>query len=90
MYDDWKRPADPIPPRGLRLPSRFKPSTQSTLLDYMQSWWDLHPQWEYKLWDRQQIMLLLHSKYPQYLGTWDALPKDIERVDFIRCAADWA
>lgn len=59
LYDDWHHPKEWTPPKDLQI-SFLKPGT----LDCMQSWVDLNPGWQYKLWDRSDVDELL-KKYPQ-------------------------
>lgn len=59
LYDDWHHPKEWTPPKDLQI-SFLKPGT----LDCMQSWVDLNPGWQYKLWDRTDVDELL-KKYPQ-------------------------
>jgi hypothetical protein len=81
MYDSWTRPRSWAAPKDLDLPF-----LSSEVRACMQSWVDMNPGWQYRVWDRQDVEVLLREQYPQYLTAWATLPKDVERSDFARWA----
>jgi mannosyltransferase OCH1-like enzyme len=44
----------------------------------------LHPDWTYKLWTDEDNLAFVKSEYPEFLDTFQKLPKNIMRVDVIR------
>lgn len=52
----------------------------------MQTWDDVNPGWEHRLWGGADIEALLRERYPQYLPTWAALSRPVERADMARSA----
>ena len=55
------------------IPERWK--------DYQASWQREHPGWAYRLWTDQANRELIATRYPWFLSTYDAFPRDIQRVD---------
>ena len=55
------------------IPDEWKP--------YQHSWRHAHPGWEYKLWTDEANRRLVADRYPWFLPTYDAFPRDIQRVD---------
>ena len=49
-----------------------------------QTWKDLHPDWQYILWDDAAMEDFLRSNYAQYADTYHAYPYDAQRWDAIR------
>lgn len=50
-----------------------------------QTWRDLHPAWEYRLWTDADNRALLAEHYAWFLPVYDAYPENIQRVDAARC-----
>lgn len=55
-----------------------------TLQVFSQTWRDLLPGWEYKLWTDEMNREFVRSNYPAFLKKFDTYPKDIQRADAIR------
>jgi hypothetical protein len=49
--------------------------------DWIQSWRDLNPNWDYKLWTDFDIHEFVKSEFPQFYPIWCAYPRAIMRVD---------
>jgi mannosyltransferase OCH1-like enzyme len=49
--------------------------------DFQQSWRDAHPGWAYKLWTDADNRRLIAERYVWFLSTYDAFPREIQRVD---------
>ncbi len=54
------------------------------LLEMSKSWINLHPDWIYRLWDKDQIYSFLNENYSKYVLFYNSLPFDAQRWDFIR------
>ncbi|CAE6484122.1 unnamed protein product [Rhizoctonia solani] len=75
---------------GQRVSARFihqswkthdlKPST----VPLADSWRLSYPGWEYVLWDDADNKELVRVLYPRLLATYEALPREIYRADFVR------
>ncbi|KAJ1309482.1 hypothetical protein OPQ81_006257 [Rhizoctonia solani] len=48
------------------------------------SWRLAYPEWDYVLWDDADNKELVRVLYPQLLTTYEALPREIYRADFVR------
>ena len=55
------------------IPDAWKP--------YQQSWLQAHQDWRYVLWTDAANRALIAERYPAFLPTYDAFPRDIQRVD---------
>jgi hypothetical protein len=44
----------------------------------------LHPEWQYKLWGKEEARDFIKKHVPQYLDTYDDLPYNIQRCDLFR------
>ena len=55
------------------VPDRWRP--------YQASWRRAHPDWEYRLWTDAANRDLIARLYPWFLPTYDAFPREIQRVD---------
>ena len=51
---------------------------------YVQSWKDLNPGWEYRLWTDVDCRNLIESHYGWFLSQYDSYPKNIQRADAAR------
>ena len=49
-----------------------------------QTWRDVMPGWEYKLWTNEMNREFVRTYYPEFLEKFDAYPKNIQRADAIR------
>jgi mannosyltransferase OCH1-like enzyme len=49
-----------------------------------QTWRDMLPGWEYKLWTDEMNHEFVRTHYPEFLENYDAYPKNIQRADAIR------
>ena len=47
-------------------------------------WKELHPHYEYKLWDEHSISRFLKKHYPDYFEPWSSLDKMIKKCDCAR------
>ena len=47
-------------------------------------WQQHHPHWEYRLWNRAEVLELLDSHFPDYRELWDSLPYLVAKVDMAR------
>lgn len=45
---------------------------------------ELHPEWEYKLWNEDDNLALVKSHFPDFFETYIGLPRNIMRADMIR------
>lgn len=48
------------------------------------TWKELHPDWEYKLWTDEMNRELIRGHYPEFLERYDGYPRNIQRVDAFR------
>ena len=51
---------------------------------WQQSWFDANPGWKYMFWTDLDNRQLVADFYPDLLYTYDILPKNISRADFVR------
>jgi len=51
---------------------------------WQKTWQDNHPTWTYRLWSDDENRELVRLHYPHLLEFYDAIPKPIMRVDFVR------
>ena len=51
---------------------------------YSQSWRDMLPGWEYRLWTDEMNREFVRAHYPDFLRKYDDYPKNIQRADAIR------
>jgi len=49
-----------------------------------QSWKRNYPDWEYRLWNDDDALNLVKTKYPEHLWWYIAMPENIQRVDAAR------
>jgi Mannosyltransferase OCH1 and related enzymes len=56
----------------------------ANLLAIAETWKEKHPDWEYRLWNRQMINDFLESKCPDFLEYYRSYPFDVQRWDAIR------
>jgi mannosyltransferase OCH1-like enzyme len=49
--------------------------------EYQASWRRAHPGWEYRLWTDRDSRELIATRHPWFLPTYDAFPRQIQRVD---------
>ena len=54
---------------------------------YMNSWRQLNPNWDYKLYDDDDCRVFIEEFHPDALHTYDLLPKPVEKADFFRYLA---
>lgn len=47
----------------------------------------LHPGWEYRFFDDEEIRRFVAAEFPQYQQAFDAFPRPIQRIDFFRYLA---
>ena len=52
--------------------------------EWIDSWTQLNPNWEYKMWTDEDIRNLIESKFPWFLKRFDEYPKNIQRADAFR------
>lgn len=52
--------------------------------EWIESWTDLNPTWEYKLWTDEDMYDFIATKYSWFLPTFEAYPESIQRVDAFR------
>lgn len=45
---------------------------------------DLHPDWEYQLWDETKANEFMASKFPEYKDMWSNYRYFIEKIDVLR------
>lgn len=61
------------------------PSTFTSMYSYCYgSWQDIHPDWEYQLYDDNDITEYCKLHFPQYYDDFIHLPKGILRADLVR------
>ena len=58
------------------IPNRFQ--------GFCQSWQQIHPGWEYRLWTDDDNRTLIQTEFPWFLETYDAYPHAIQRADAAR------
>ena len=51
---------------------------------YEASWRRLNPEWELKTWNDDSCLDFVRQEFPEYLDTYQALSRNIERSDFFR------
>lgn len=54
------------------------------LMPYMQSWREVHPEWEIRFYDDDACKHMVKQEFPEYLSAFEALPTNVERADFFR------
>src|SRR4051794_2222648 len=47
----------------------------------------LHPDWEYRYFDDEDVRTFVAAEFPQYQTAFDAFPRTIQRIDFFRYLA---
>jgi mannosyltransferase OCH1-like enzyme len=52
--------------------------------EWIESWTNLNPTWEYKLWTDKDIKIFLENKFPWFMERFNEYPKNIQRVDAFR------
>jgi len=52
--------------------------------EWVASWAERHPGWEYRLWTDEDNRCLIKEQFPWFLKTYDNYPAAINRVDAIR------
>lgn len=52
--------------------------------EFQQSWRDLHPDWEYRLWTDEDCLRLVREEYPWLLDVYQAYPFNVQRADMAR------
>ena len=51
---------------------------------YYDAWCRLHPDWDIRLWTDESMRAFVSEAYPDFLSTYDAYPKMIQRADSFR------
>ena len=51
---------------------------------YYDAWRRLHPGWDVRLWTDESMRSFVAEAYPDFLATYDAYPKMIQRADAFR------
>jgi len=59
-------------------------SLTSNQTQWSNTWKELNPSYEYKLWNKQQNDDLISNHYSDYKGAYDSYDREIKRVDFVR------
>jgi hypothetical protein len=59
-----------------QIPENFK--------EFSSKWKDIHPNYEYKFWDANNIEELLVSDYPEYIDHWFKYTGNLHRSDYAR------
>lgn len=54
------------------------------LQNMVNTWRDVNPGWDVKLYNDTECLNLVRSNFPEYLDAYLALPKNVERADFFR------
>jgi inositol phosphorylceramide mannosyltransferase catalytic subunit len=54
------------------------------LAGWRQGWIARHPNWEHRFYDNEAVRRTIADRAPQWLPTYDVLPRMIQRVDFFR------
>lgn len=70
-------------PKKIHLLSKTKEIPQ-TYKRFIRQMFDLHPDWEFYLYDDDQMELIIKSDFPYLLSIYNAFPCNIQRVDFFR------
>ena len=52
--------------------------------EWIDSWTNLNPAWEYKLWTDEDILSFIEDKFPWFVNRFNEYPKNIQRVDAFR------
>jgi mannosyltransferase OCH1-like enzyme len=52
--------------------------------EWVESWTQLNPEWEYKLWTDEDNRNLIKDHYPQYLELYDSYERAIAKADIVR------
>ena len=51
---------------------------------YYEAWRRLHPDWDVRLWTDESMRAFVVDAYPEFVATYDAYPKMIQRADSFR------
>lgn len=75
--------------KSVPVPQRFFQTWKSHSLPdnfarWSATWRELHPDWEYELWDDAQNRAFIAEHYPWFLRFYDAYPAEIYRADAVR------
>jgi mannosyltransferase OCH1-like enzyme len=62
--------------RSSDLPTQFR--------QWSSAWRALHPKWEYRFYDDAAVYRIVADRAPQWLGTFNALPHAVQRMDLFR------
>ena len=54
------------------------------LLQSIQTWKELHPDWQYRFWGKKDIRNFLETEFPDFIPIYDAYPFNVQRWDAIR------
>ena len=57
--------------------------------EWIESWTNLNPTWQFKLWTDMDIKNFLEDKFPWFMDRFNEYPKNIQRVDAFRYFADF-
>ena len=63
--------------------SKNKPMP-ALFMEFSKTWIDLHPDWQYIMWNDAKIEHFLQSNFPKYIEAFQSFPYDIQRWDTIR------
>ncbi len=54
------------------------------MVPLVRSWRHMNPTWHYSFYNDSQCLEFVEREFPEYLETYNALPKSVERSDFFR------
>lgn len=63
---------------------RTEPSMPERLQVLSESWKEENPDWEYHLWNGEEMDKLVETHFPQYLSLYKSFPHNVQRWDTIR------
>lgn len=49
--------------------------------NYQRGWQELHPDFQYKLWDEHSIRSLIKTDFSWFIDTWESLTEMIQKID---------
>lgn len=56
----------------------------NSFIEMANTWINLHPGWEYRLWTDEMNRNFIKEKFPYFLHKYDNYPSNIQRVDAVR------
>ena len=63
---------------------RTEPSMPARLQILARTWQEKNPNWEYHLWNGEEMDKLVETHFPEYLSIYKSFPYSVQRWDTIR------